>query len=293
MTASTPRTTRRAQQARTGSASPAARGRSPASSKPTPSRSRSQPSKSTSSKTTKKLQYADGKPKPKFRGYLHGLGSVIFGGAALYLTLQTGRDSALGSQHAQNWWGLVALCFGKFMNYFSSAVLHLYPFKDTFWVTEALKADLVCITLSVGFSAMAFEPVWSPESLSVFWWTIFFMLANLACVYWTFAGHIGLRTPQGRSEVPRNICLVIQFLYVATKIGKSQDYSFLWMSAILFYVFAFAFAGPVTAAHDKEPVYFFWHKIQRNGLHEDFHNVLAIADALMVVMAYQHIKSME
>ena len=115
----------------------------------------------------------------------------------------------------------------------------------------------MCITLSVGFSAMAFEPVWSPESLSVFWWTIFFMLANLACVYWTFAGHIGLRTPQGRSEVPRNICLVIQFLYVATKIGKSQDYSFLWMSAILFYVFAFAFAGPVTAAHDKEPVYFF------------------------------------
>ena len=85
---------------------------------------------------------------------------------------------------------------------------------------------------------------------------------------------------------------MLQFLDVAYKIGRSQNHSYMWAACIGTYVAAFAFAGPVTAAHEKEPVYFFWHKLQRNSLHEDFHNVLAIADLIVVKMAYDHIVGM-
>lgn len=34
-------------------------------------------------------------------------------------------------------------------------------------------------------------------------------------------------------------------------------------------------------------------QLQRNSLHEDFHNVLAIADIVVIKMAYDHIVSQE
>ena len=123
--------------------------------------------------------------------------------------------------------------------------------------------------------------------------TLAFMFLNLACVQWTFTGHIGLevrnlmkinrpliaahtphppppppslslQTPKGRSEVPRNICLVLQFLDIAYKIGRATNFSKMWLATILAYVAAFAFAGPVTASHEKEPIVgvFFWHKVR-------------------------------
>ena len=119
------------------------------------------------------------------------------------------------------------------------------------------------------------------------------MLLNLACVQWTFAGHIGLETPKDRSEVPRNICLVLQFLDIAYKIGRISNFSRMWVATMSTYITAFAFAGPVTASHEKEPIVrlFFWHKLQRNSLHEDFHNVLAIADIIVIKLAYDYITS--
>jgi len=224
----------------------------------------------------------------------------------------------------QRYWGFTLLLFGKFISYGASAWLHLYPFQSQEWVTEALKTDLVCIVLSVGFTSLAFFPAWSEESLSGFGITLAFMVLNLACVQWTFTGHIGLETPKGRSEVPRNVCLVLQFLDIAYKIGVQCNFSRIWVATMSTYIAAFAFAGewallgswallrrplcafcslctaltlspagPVTASHADEPIVrvFFWHKLQRNSLHEDFHNVLAIADVIVVKMAYDYIQA--
>jgi hypothetical protein len=261
----------------------------PRSSSKGPSKPSSKLSKSSS---VPSLAYADGKPKPYFRGYLHGLLAAISGVLTVAVTMYTGKNAM--DPKANLWWGFTVALFGKFLSYAASAMLHLFPFKDPFWVTEALKADLVCITLSVGFTALAFTPVWSSHSLHIFGTTIGFMLVNLACVHWTFSGHVGLETPKGRSEVPRNIALVLQFLNICYELGEFTNYSRTWVACTSCYVTSFLFAGPVTASHSEEPMggsLFFWHKLQRNGLHEDFHNVLAIADAIVVYMAFDHIRS--
>ncbi|GMH74752.1 hypothetical protein TrLO_g3373 [Triparma laevis f. longispina] len=262
-----------------------------------PSRTRPKSStKPTNKPAQNKLTYIDGKPKPYFRGYVHGIGTIVFGFLTVCSTLYTGKNFGTTPTLLTNyWWGFTLLLFGKFISYAASAWLHLYPFQSKKWVTEALKTDLVCIVLSVGFTSLAFFPAWSEESLLGFGITLAFMFLNLACVQWTFTGHIGLETPKNRSEVPRNICLVLQFVDIAYKIGKSTDFSRMWFCTMCTYITAFVFAGPVTASHEKEPIVgmFFWHKLQRNSLHEDFHNVLAIADIVVIKMAYDHIVSQE
>ena len=82
----------------------------------------------------------------------------------------------------------------------ASALLHLYPFKTVHAVTEALKFDLIAISVSIGFTVLPFC-VTHPEaemSLTISFLSIFL---QLVCVQWQFRGHVGLDTPAHSSEV--------------------------------------------------------------------------------------------
>ena len=52
------------------------------------------------------LQYADGKPKPYFRGAVHGLGTAVSGMLTVAATLYAGRSMGTMSPQLTNyWWG--------------------------------------------------------------------------------------------------------------------------------------------------------------------------------------------
>ena len=224
---------------------------------------------------------------------MHFYGAVIFGVAAVVSAVLTGKHADASTNEATNYlWSFTVLLLGKFISYAASAWLHLYPFSSTFWVTEALKADLLGVACSVGFTCLAFFPVWSPESLQHFQLTSAFLAANYACIQWTFSGHVGLRTPQNRSEVPRNVFVGLQFADIVVKMGTATEFSPLFLLTMTAYVTSFILAGPVTNSHEDEPIValFFWHKKQRNSLHEDFHAVLAVADLLVVKLAWEFIQ---
>ena len=80
--------------------------------------------------------YADGKPRPRARGVLHGAGSVAF---------LVGCTWAAGTGR----WGLALGFLGKFATYAASATFHLYPFRSVRGVTAAYFADLYCIPMTI------------------------------------------------------------------------------------------------------------------------------------------------
>lgn len=195
-------------------------------------------------------------------------------------------NSLLPTKYHPYYWTLTLLLFAKSLSYFASALLHLFPFKSVKGVTEALKFDLIAIAASIGFTALPFASNYQ-EVMRTVAITTLFIGGQLVCVEWQFWGHMGLDTPPNRSELPRNVLLVLQFLDTSAKIGEAMAYSTLWKAGIFTYAVAFCLAAPVTARHKEEP--FFkqlpWHKKGVFSMHEDFHNVLLIADGIMVFNA--------
>ena len=245
--------------------------------------------------------YIDGKPKPYYRGLIHGSFFFIFTLATaisfvkvLHISIedeiedessQPDPDPAHSLKHLQ-YFGLTALFFGKALSYFASALLHLFPFKSSLFVTKALKFDLIAIAVSIGFTALPFINTRS-EGLLVFGLTVGFVIIQLLSVEWQFFRHIGLDTPENRTDIPRNFILIIQFLYTCSLIGKNLGYSNIFWATFVAYAVSFSLAGPVTASHEHEPVvsFFKWHKVKVWSLHEDFHAALLVSDLMMIYMA--------
>ena len=222
-------------------------------------------------------------PQPKYRGVIHGLSTLFFMSSTISSYL---LNSLLPSQYHPYYWTLTLLLFAKSLSYFASALLHLYPFKSVRGVTEALKFDLIAIAASIGFTALPFASTYS-DIMQTTAITTLFIGGQLVCVEWQFWGHTGLETPRNRSELPRNLLLVLQFLQTSRQIGEAMFYSFFWKAGIFTYAVAFCLAAPVTARHKEEPFFKVlpWHKKGIFSMHEDFHNVLLIADGIMVFNA--------
>ena len=82
--------------------------------------------------------YIDRKPKPKFRGVLHGFGTLFI------LTMLLA--SYLSIYHSKE---LFIFLFGKLCIYFVSALYHLYPFKNILDMEFVYIIDLSVIPLSI------------------------------------------------------------------------------------------------------------------------------------------------
>lgn len=113
--------------------------------------------------------------------------------------------------------------------------------------------------------------------------------ATFQLVRHQFDGHVGLDTPVHKSDAPRTVVIILEFLWATTTIGWARGFSDYWITGFLLYMLAFCVSIPVTAAHDKEPLSAMvpWHRPSLNGYHEDFHLLLFGADFCFGVMAVQ------
>ena len=225
--------------------------------------------------------YSDGKPRPLLRGVLHGCVSAGLALAALALPLAL----AAGALPAARWWPLLGAVAGRGAGYGASAALHLVPFASAERATVALRLDLALISASIWGAVSPFardRADWA-RTLAV---SAAFASLNGELVRRQFAGHVGLNTPDGRSDAPRSLALAAQFVWTIAAIGRRQGFDAPWAAGVALYLAAFALSAEVTVAHEREPMSprVPWHRAGRNGFHEDFHALLFAADAIYTAM---------
>jgi len=107
------------------------------------------------------------------------------------------------------------------------------------------------------------------------------VVLNGVLVHLQFRGHdTGLKTPEGRSDAPRIVLIVLQFCGTMFYAGMHYGFRDLYFVAFCFYALAFAASLPTTWSHEKEPLckWFPWHRPCVYGFHEDFHWLLLVAD---------------
>jgi len=220
-------------------------------------------------------KYYDGKPRPMCRGLLHGITFLIICVGLPVL--------GLGVYHgafAPEYWKLLLFLGGKGFSYGCSAVLHLFPFQSAWRLTSALKWDLAAVPISVwACSILLFDSDFDVLSVLIIGAVI--VALNGILVHFQFQGHdSGLKTPEGRSDTPRIILIVLQFVGTVLYAGMHYGYRDLWFVSSGFYILAFAACVPTTWSHEKEPYckWIPWHRPGVFGFHEDFHWLLLAAD---------------
>jgi len=245
------------------------------------------------SESEKKLQkcafrvryYADGKPRPLFRGVLHGVVTVLLVTLALPWVVIALANGTLPS----HWWKFVVFLAGKALSYGSSATLHLYPFVNLKPLTNALKLDLLAINVSICVSCLC---VWRADYAIGTGTVICLFSAGL--IYWQFRGHLGLSTPKGRSDIPRVVLFVAQWFKALLLVWWNYGFRDLAICSYVFYIVAFCLSLPVTNAHGKEPMWEIipWHKPGVYGTHEDFHLILLLADLCIAGISIRILNSL-
>lgn len=227
------------------------------------------------------------KPRPLFRGWLHGGGG---------LALLAGAVAAAVAEPGLVRWGLVLGLGGKSITYLASAAFHLLPFRSLSGVTRAFVLDLLCIPFSAFGAISPFVPAdskacavaaafaqWDSAGVQVVIATVA-LLANAACVRHQTAGQIGLATRPDRSDAPRSAVVAAYSVWAIVYIWLHLPS--VWRAAFLLHValtvLALGLSGPVTAADQEEPLWARapWHRAKVWGLHEDFHLVLAMSDGV-------------
>lgn len=230
--------------------------------------------------------YADGKPRPLFRGVLHGVVTTLLITLALPGVVIALSSGTLPSR----WWKFVVFLAGKALSYGSSAILHLYPFANLKALTNALKMDLWAINISICLSCLC---VWRVDYALVTGTTLCVISGGL--IYWQFKGHIGLSTPKGRSDTPRVMLFVAQFFKALLLVWRNYGLRDLAICSYFFYIVAFFLSLPVTKAHSEEPMSKMvpWHKAGVYGFHEDFHWSLLLADLCFAGISIRILKDVD
>ena len=83
---------------------------------------------------------------------------------------------------------------------------------------------------------------------------------------------------------------VYVIIYLGFTVVEAGQSVMLYILMLLFTVIAALLSGPVTASHAEEPIVHNipWHKLKVWSLHEDFHLMLAVADACWFLLALDH-----
>jgi hypothetical protein len=220
-------------------------------------------------------EYADGKPRPLFRGVLHGLMALALAAGAIESSFLGLPELAMGFA-------------GKMVTYGASANFHLYPFSSVKGVTRAFIADVAFILFAPagGLAPFLLGAETSVVAREVALASLAILL-NFACVAWQCAGQSGLRTRADRSDTPRTVVLVAYTAWAFIFVGTRTAFSGVWCALLGLSILAIAVSLPVTQAHAEEPHVerVPWHARGIWGLHEDFHLVLAISDCFWLALA--------
>jgi len=217
--------------------------------------------------------YANGKRRPLFRGWLHGLIAVAaFAGLCSTMRALVSRTmSSVG-------WRLVGLLMGKFASYFSSATYHLYPANDLRTEEMLLKADLVVIPLSIGAGSCVYA-----RGLA----ECFVVFGSMIAVTFYNARLVAeqLSDTACRGPAARSVVLFVYALMAMAHIGWHHGYNNLWLGGSLCYLLGFAVSPPVHHHLSSAP----WHG-DNYGWHEDFHVLLAAADLIYHIMTMRFLR---
>ena len=214
-------------------------------------------------------RYADGKPRPLCRGALHGLLSLaLLGGIVFYPE----RRLAIGFA-------------GKFITYSASATFHLYPFATIEGVTRAFIADVLCVPFSVCGALAPF--VGGDDAASQARLAVGILTVNMAAVTRQCWGQVGLRTPKGRTELPRSFVVGAYSVYALGYVGLKAGFRGAWIPMVVLLLLASSVATIVTEAHDFEPTsrHAIWHVPGVWSFHEDFHLLLFGSDIAWLALA--------
>jgi len=227
-------------------------------------------------------KYYDGKPRPKCRGLLHGIVFFIIASVALPVFVY----GIFSGVYTPKYWRLVLYLMGKGFSYGCSAVLHLFPFRSAWHLTSALKWDLAAVAISIWTSSMLVV-TWYWEILVVGIIGAGIVVVNGVLVHYQFKGHSsGLKTPEGRSDTPRIVLLLAQFLGTMFYAGLHYGFGDLWQASSILYILSFTASIPTTFSHEKEPLckWLPWHRPGIYGFHEDFHWLLLTADVTFMYL---------
>lgn len=222
-------------------------------------------------------RYADGEPRPCFRGYTHAFGVVLI--LVALLVLPTLLPSQTTSQISRLLLLGGFLC-GKLVSYTASTILH-----RSAWTGHSASAH----KRAVQFDYMA-------VNVSIFATAIPTAVHHVAVLYGSMVTlmAIAILLALLEWESSRLAVTLVQFVWAVVFIGYTTYWNRIWIMGSMAYAAAFACFGPIAAREGKGaelkdavlPVP--WHKRGRNGCHEDFHNLLFVADALYFANAIVH-----
>jgi hypothetical protein len=133
-----------------------------------------------------------------------------------------------------------------------------------------LGLDLLAIPVGICAPSVLFVHT-AGEAVAVAVGLLVVMCANAAAVRHQLAT---------QDNVPRCAVLLAYFAGVSVYCGWAAAFCRLWCAATACYVAAFCVSPPVHHGFAAAP----WHRRGRNGWHEDFHGLLAVADGLYVVL---------
>jgi len=223
--------------------------------------------------------YADGKPRPMLRGWLHGFVSI----AVIPPLLVAVSVGLVTATLPYRWWTALGFLLGKGLSYAASSVFHLVPFKSVHRARQGLICDLMMIPVSVWATASPFLLV-PEEWLSAFAIHAVFILLHGLLIKAQFKRDMHLVVPRPGSPI-RLVIFAVQMLVTFAHIGLHYGYLGLWITGVFLYLLSFGAFAPAPGAQKKgiEPMsaYIPWHCLHRNGFHEDFHNVVFLADIIL------------
>jgi predicted membrane channel-forming protein YqfA (hemolysin III family) len=222
----------------------------------------------------RRTSYANGDKRPLFRGWIHafvtlGLVPTIVG---VIVAISFGILPVF-------WWRLGLMLMGKLASYAASATYHLKPAASLAKEQNLLKLDLIAISVAIWAPSSAFAMDVS-EWLALFGTMIAVTLVNCIVVQRQFG-------PNGGSPVIRSILLLVYFGFTVGIIGWHYGYRAMWFAGVFSYLGGFCVSPPVHHHLPRAP----WHWVDRNGWHEDFHCMLAIADIIFALMAVEFLNN--
>ena len=217
-------------------------------------------------------KYSNGENIPIFRGCLHACVTII-----LILSLFSMGIVVLYGVVPCCYWKMLFLLSGKLASYYSSAIYHLHPQLNVDDESRLLKNDLLMIVVSIWASSSVFID-------SNLQWIFLFVI--MVVVVFVSSRLIVLEFENTNSDwhFIRLLLYFSYFIFNILVVGDSYGFTLLWYAGSLLYIASFCICPHVSRTF--APV--LWHKVDRNGWHEDFHFILLTADLTYLIMASQY-----
>ncbi len=219
-------------------------------------------------------KYANESKRPLFRGWIHAAVTIVLVQSFI------GVSAAVASGALPvRWWRMCGLLLGKLASYAASASYHLHPSKSLAIEIGLLKFDLVAISIAIWAPCSPFA-MKIPE-----WLTLFGIMAGVTFLNWRAVEH--QFSSIGGSPLQRSALLLAYFAFTVGQIGWHYGYRGLWFAGVASYVLGFCVSPHVHHHLPRAP----WHIEHCNSWHEDFHLLLAAADAFFTAMAAEFLQN--